>query len=62
LETIKGELDTSKSVDIKDILSTVRQPLNRANLLASPGLWAYRRPLTVPALQNLLVSTYKVSS
>ncbi|KAF6032078.1 hypothetical protein EB796_009578 [Bugula neritina] len=59
LETIKGELDTSKSVDIKDILSTVRQPLNRANLLASPGLWAYRRPLTVPALQNLLVSTYK---
>ena len=61
MRAIKSVLKTSEAVDLNQILSTGKTPLNDENTVASPGLWEYRRPLTLPAVQNMLHSTIKVS-
>lgn len=59
-KAIKSQLKTSEAVDLNQILSTENKPLDNENTLSSPGLWEYRRPLTLPAVQNLLHSSIKV--
>jgi len=58
-KAIKSQLKTSEAVDLNQILSTENKPPDNENTLSSPGLWEYRRPLTLPAVQNLLHCSIK---
>ncbi|XP_067937583.1 E3 ubiquitin-protein ligase rnf213-alpha-like [Watersipora subatra] len=52
---LKAQLQTAKQDGMKNALRTDGSTLH-PNFLMSSGLWAYRRPLTLPAVQNLLHS------
>ena len=58
---MKKELKLAKEIGVKRLLSTVDDPIDNDNILASAGLWPYRRPLTLPAVQNHLHSSISVS-
>lgn len=60
IEAIKKKLQSADSVDLRRLLSTDDRPIDGTNVLASAGLWGYRRPLTLPALQNILSTSVKV--
>ncbi|XP_067936897.1 E3 ubiquitin-protein ligase rnf213-alpha-like [Watersipora subatra] len=50
----RDKLKDADSVDLKRLLLTAERPLNETNILASPGLWEFNRPLTLLALENKL--------
>ena len=47
-----NKLKEGDTVDIKEILNTKKDPINADNMMSSPGLWEYSRPLTLPRVQN----------
>ena len=51
---MRRKLNTAGSGDVKKLLSTANKPVDVNNILLSAGLWGYRRPLTLSALENLL--------
>lgn len=38
--------------EIMRILDTETTPIDADNMMSSPGLWEYSRPLTLPRVQN----------
>lgn len=56
IRSIKQQLVTADSVDLKRILSTADKPFNEENMLASPGLWEYKQNLTLPRVENILAN------
>ena len=47
-----NKLKEGDTVDIKEILNTKKDPINADNMMSSPGLWEYSRPLTLPRVLN----------
>ena len=51
---MKEELEAAQLETLYHILSTEANPINEQNILASPGLWKYKRPLTLAPLLTKL--------
>ena len=52
INDMTNKLKEGDTVDIKEILNTKKDPINADNMMSSPGLWEYSRPLTLPRVQN----------
>ena len=57
---MKEELEAAQLETLYHILSTEANPINEQNILASPGLWKYKRPLTIAQLLTKLNSVGQV--
>ncbi|KAF6041591.1 hypothetical protein EB796_000104 [Bugula neritina] len=54
IEDVRGRLRTADTVDLRRLLSTSQQPADDSNLASLPGLWGFRRPLSLAIVQNHL--------
>ena len=66
LEQLRGkitsEVESKCREKLHDLLSTTENPLNKDNILSSPGLWEYEKPLQLEYILLVLHSSGKVSS
>ena len=56
LLVVKQQLHTADNVDLRRLLSVADKPINKDNILATPGLWEYKQTLTLSAVQNMLTT------
>ena len=62
VQRTQAQLEAEKPEDLANVISTTISPIDENNILASPGLWAYVRPLTASSLLNIISGSGKVST